>query len=160
LVFISIALPGTIDAHELGTVMRSLGHQPTDEDIEDMIREVCYRRLLDWEPFNQSFLLSSLCLFLVPKADKDGNGTIDFAEFIHMMPSQEKDDNAEEEMLEAFQVFDTDGNGSITADELRQIFSNLGESLTDEEITDMIKEADTDGDGEINYEEFIRMMFK
>jgi Ca2+-binding EF-hand superfamily protein len=94
------------------------------------------------------------------KADKDGNGTIDFSEFIEMMPRQEKDDNAEEEMLEAFQVFDTDGNGSITADELRQIFMNLGEKLTDEEITDMIKEADIDGDGEINYQEFVKMMFK
>jgi hypothetical protein len=31
---------GTIDADELGTVMRSMGHQPTEEEIEDMIREV------------------------------------------------------------------------------------------------------------------------
>ena len=31
---------GTIDNEELGTVMRSLGHQPTEEEIEDMIREV------------------------------------------------------------------------------------------------------------------------
>jgi Ca2+-binding EF-hand superfamily protein len=94
------------------------------------------------------------------KADKDGNGTIDFAEFLAMMPRQEKDDNAEEEMLEAFKVFDIDGNGSITSDELRQIFLNLGEKLTDEEIDDMIKVADVDGDGEINYQEFVKMMFK
>ena len=77
-----------------------------------------------------------------------------------MMPTQDRDDNAEEEMLEAFRVFDTDGNGSITADELRQIFNNLGEKLTDEEISDMIYEADTDGDGEINYQEFVNMMFQ
>ena len=95
-----------------------------------------------------------------PQADTDGNGTIDFMEFIEMMPRQERDDNAEEEMIEAFRIFDTDGNGSITADELRQIFNNLGEKLTDEEISDMIKEADTDGDGEINYQEFVRMMFQ
>jgi len=31
---------GTIDADELGTVMRSMGHQPTEEEVEDMIREV------------------------------------------------------------------------------------------------------------------------
>lgn len=77
-----------------------------------------------------------------------------------MMPTQERDDNAEEEMLEAFRVFDTDGNGSITADELRQIFVNLGEKLTEDEIADMIDEADTDGDGEINYQEFVTMMFE
>mmetsp|Transcript_53342 Transcript_53342/g.129687 ORF Transcript_53342/g.129687 Transcript_53342/m.129687 type:complete len:127 (+) Transcript_53342:770-1150(+) len=99
-------------------------------------------------------------LYFILQADQDGNGTIDFAEFIAMMPAQDKDDDAEQEMLEAFQVFDTDGNGSITADELKSIFNNLGEKLTDEEIDDMIKEADIDGDGEINYEEFVRMMFK
>lgn len=37
----AISCTGTIDATELGTVMRSLGHQPTDEDIQDMINEVC-----------------------------------------------------------------------------------------------------------------------
>mmetsp|Transcript_25911 Transcript_25911/g.55467 ORF Transcript_25911/g.55467 Transcript_25911/m.55467 type:complete len:150 (+) Transcript_25911:137-586(+) len=123
---------GTIDSEELGTVLRSLGNQPTEEEVEDMIRE----------------------------ADKDGNGIIDFAEFIEMMPLQERDDNAEEEMMDAFRVFDADGSGSITAEELRQIFVNLGEHLTDEEISDMIEEADTDGDGEINYEEFVQLMFQ
>ena len=99
----------------------------------------------------------------VRKADMDGNGTIDFEEFIQMMPAasrNERDENAEEEMREAFQIFDADGNGKITSDELRLIMENLGEKLTDEEITDMVKEADIDGDGEINYEEFVRMMFK
>lgn len=33
-------LLGTIDSEELGTVLRSLGNQPTDEEVEDMIREV------------------------------------------------------------------------------------------------------------------------
>jgi Ca2+-binding EF-hand superfamily protein len=80
-----------------------------------------------------------------------------------MMPAaskNERDENAEEEMLEAFKVFDSDGDGNISADELRQIMANLGEKLTDEEIDEMVKEADTDGDGEINYQEFVRMMFK
>jgi Ca2+-binding EF-hand superfamily protein len=79
-----------------------------------------------------------------------------------MMPHAARNDggNAEEEMLEAFQIFDQDGDGNISADELRQIMENLGERLTDEEVEDMVKEADTDGDGEINYKEFCRMMFR
>jgi hypothetical protein len=36
-----ITITGTIDETELGTVMRSLGHQPSDEEIQDMINEVC-----------------------------------------------------------------------------------------------------------------------
>ena len=109
--------------------------------------------------------LSALAIFekRFIQADADGNGTIDFAEFIEMMPKaapKEKDGNAEEEMMEAFKVFDSDGNGMITADELRQIMANLGEKLTEEEVEEMVKEADIDGDGQINYEEFVRMMFK
>ena len=55
-------------------------------------------------------------------------------------------------------VFDKDGNGFISAAELRHVMTNLGEKLTDEEVDEMIREADVDGDGQINYEEFVKMM--
>ena len=51
-----------------------------------------------------------------------------------------------------------DGNGFISAAELRHVMTNLGEKLTDEEVDEMIREADVDGDGQINYEEFVKMM--
>lgn len=50
------------------------------------------------------------------------------------------------------QVFDKDGNGFISAAELRHVMTNLGEKLTDEEVDEMIREADIDGDGQVNYE--------
>lgn len=45
-----------------------------------------------------------------------------------------------------------DGNGYISAAELRHVMTNLGEKLTDEEVDEMIREADIDGDGQVNYE--------
>ncbi|KAG9344480.1 hypothetical protein JZ751_011150 [Albula glossodonta] len=51
-----------------------------------------------------------------------------------------------------------DGNGYISAAELRHVMTNLGEKLTDEEVDEMIREADIDGDGQVNYEEFVQMM--
>ena len=69
-----------------------------------------------------------------------------------------KDTDTEEELIEAFKVFDRDGNGLISAAELRHVMTNLGEKLTDEQVDEMIREADIDGDGHINYEEFVRMM--
>jgi len=54
--------------------------------------------------------------------------------------------------------FDKDGNGRISASELRHVMTNLGEKLSQEEVEEMIREADTDGDGQVNYEEFVSMM--
>ena len=62
------------------------------------------------------------------------------------------------ENLLFFSVFDKDGNGYISAAELRHVMTNLGEKLTDEEVDEMIREADIDGDGQVNYEEFVAMM--
>uniref|UniRef100_A0A3B4CZ29 Calmodulin n=1 Tax=Pygocentrus nattereri TaxID=42514 RepID=A0A3B4CZ29_PYGNA len=105
---------GTITTKELGTVMRSLGQNPTEAELQDMINEV----------------------------DADGNGTIDFPEFLTMMARKMKDTDSEEEIREAFRVFDKDGNGYISAAELRHVMTNLGEKLTDEEVDEMIREAD------------------
>ena len=63
-----------------------------------------------------------------------------------------KDYDGEMEIQEIFRVFDKDGNGFISAAELRLVMSNLGEKLTDEEVDEMIRKADIDGDGQVNYE--------
>nr|BBB18812.1 calcium indicator protein OeNL(Ca2+)-18u [synthetic construct] len=121
---------GTITTKELGTVMRSLGQNPTEAELQDMINEV----------------------------DADGNGTIYFPDFLTMMARKMKDTDSEEEIREAFRVFDKDGNGYISAADLRHVMTNLGEKLTDEEVDEMIREADIDGEGQVNYEEFVQMM--
>jgi len=89
-----------------------------------------------------------------------GNGTIDFPEFLTMMARKMKDTDSEEEIREAFRVFDKDGNGFISAAELRHVMTNLGEKLTDEEVDEMIREADIDGDGQVNYEGMCSASFR
>ena len=52
---------------------------------------------------------------MINEVDADGNGTIDFPEFLVMMARKMKDTDSEEEIKEAFRVFDKDGNGYISA---------------------------------------------
>ncbi|XP_072991807.1 calmodulin-1-like [Typha latifolia] len=121
---------GYISLEELNTVLQSLGQNPTNEELHDMIKEV----------------------------DMDGNGTIDFEEFLNLMAKKMKETDADEELKEAFDVFDKDKNGFISPSELRSVLINLGEIMTDEEVEEMIMEVDMDGDGQVNYEEFVHMM--
>jgi Ca2+-binding EF-hand superfamily protein len=67
-----------------------------------------------------------------------------------MMSRTTKEPDAEEEMRQAFNVFDHDKNGSISADELRQVMRSLDDTLTDDQIDEMMKEADLNGDGTID----------
>ncbi|AFZ79692.1 calmodulin, putative [Theileria equi strain WA] len=121
---------GSITTKELGTIMRSLGQNPTEAELQDMINEI----------------------------DTNGSGAIDFPEFLILMARKMKEGDTEEELVQAFKVFDRDGNGFISAQELRHVMTNLGEKLTNEEVDEMLREADVDGDGKINYEEFVKLM--
>ncbi|CAG2235457.1 CALM [Mytilus edulis] len=123
---------GQITSSELGTVMRSLGQNPTNADITEMINEV----------------------------DSDGSGTINFAEFTKMMGKKMENSDPVEDLREAFKIFDKNSDGKIDPNELKKVMVNIGEKLTDEEANEMIKEADVDGDGKVNYEEFVKMMTK
>ena len=82
------------------------------------------------------------------------SGQIEFEEFIEMirkMKGDEGESDKEEGMRAAFNAFDADGNGTITACEMREVMTKLGQDLTDEQIKEMINEADIDGDGQINF---------
>uniref|UniRef100_A0A1A9UW97 EF-hand domain-containing protein n=1 Tax=Glossina austeni TaxID=7395 RepID=A0A1A9UW97_GLOAU len=145
---------GTITTKELGTVMRSLGQNPTEAELQDMINEVD----ADGEGLILEIVTKGRVMTITRQSDTSSifspsNGTIDFPEFLTMMARKMKDTDSEEEIREAFRVFDKDGNGFISAAELRHVMTNLGEKLTDEEVDEMIREADIDGDGQVNYED-------
>ena len=125
-----LATIGSITTQELGNVLRSLGQNPTLAELDDMIAQ----------------------------DDNDGNGTMDFPEFLSLMVKKMKDTSSDEKILDVFKSFDKDGNGYVSASELRSIMMSLGEILTDVEVDEMIREADTNGDGQIDYDEFIQMM--
>ncbi|KAJ7950013.1 putative Calcium-dependent protein kinase [Quillaja saponaria] len=93
---------------------------------------------------------------LVEAADVDGNGTIDYIEFITATMDRhklEKDDH----LYKAFQHFDKESRGFITRVELETATKEYG--MGDEAtIREIISEVDTDNDGRIDYEEFCTTM--
>ena len=105
---------GTIDAKELKVAMRALGFEPKKEEIKKMISDI----------------------------DKDGNGTIDFQEFLEMMTAKMSEKDSREEILKAFRLFDDDETGKISFRNLKRVAKELGENMTDEELAEMIEEAD------------------
>eukprot|EP00360_Condylostoma_magnum_P001515 CAMPEP_0168315720 /NCGR_PEP_ID=MMETSP0210-20121227/12478_1 /TAXON_ID=40633 /ORGANISM="Condylostoma magnum, Strain COL2" /LENGTH=106 /DNA_ID=CAMNT_0008291069 /DNA_START=9 /DNA_END=326 /DNA_ORIENTATION=+ len=63
-----------------------------------------------------------------------------------------------QEIKEAFDLFDTDGSGSIDARELKVAMRALGFEPRKEEVRRMIAEVDKDGSGTIEFPEFLEMM--
>jgi calmodulin len=120
---------GSIDARELKELMVSAGQNPTDEELEEMIRI----------------------------ADADGTGDIDFAEFVTLMAHRIADEKSEETLRAAFSVFDTSGDGFINAEEMRRIMMHMGEPVTLDDVDQVIRKVDRDGDGVIDYNEFTKV---
>eukprot|EP00249_Psilotum_nudum_P017380 c26290_g1_i1 orf=649-2265(-) len=95
---------------------------------------------------------------LMDAADVDGNGTIDYTEFITATMHLNKMER-EDRLYSAFQYFDKDNSGYITMDELEQALTKYG--MGDQEtIREILSEVDVDHDGRINYDEFVAMMKK
>ena len=77
--------------------MRSMGQNPTEDEV----------------------------LNLVIEFDVNGDGTIDFDEFLEMMRKQAEQQDNSAELREAFKIFDRDGNGYIDAAELKKVHTSL-----------------------------------
>lgn len=64
------------------------------------------------------------------------------------------------EFREAFRLFDKDGDGTITKEELGRVMRSLGQFARVEELQDMLQEVDRDGDGNVSFEEFVSILSK
>jgi len=95
---------------------------------------------------------------ILDKVDTNKNGMVDYTEFI-VANINTNEALSRDKLQAAFNLFDIDGNGQITMDEIKRVFS--ANDQADENMwAEIIREVDEDGDNQISFEEFKNMMLK
>ncbi|XP_014271623.1 troponin C, isoallergen Bla g 6.0101 [Halyomorpha halys] len=124
----------TIPTNELSTILEMMGIRQTQETINTLIRE--------FDPW--------------------GSGEIDFDSFSELssryMAEEENPEQMQQELREAFRLYDKEGNGYITTEVMREILAELDDTIPDYELDQMIDEIDADGSGTVDFEEFMEVM--
>merc|ERR1711934_698403 len=124
---------GSIDVRELKAAIKALGMDVSADELKKMVGDV----------------------------DKDGNGTIEFAEFLGMMTAKMSNTATDEEIAKCFKLFDHDATGTISLKNLLHARSILGmDDVTDAQLENMMKQADRSGSGSISLADFVRLMRK
>ncbi|CAL4065895.1 unnamed protein product [Meganyctiphanes norvegica] len=155
-----------IRVSDIPNVITSLGITPSHQQIQNVINKVNdgtrtdgtinFKNFLSAISSNETILRDILIVIAGLNIENTNNKKEN-----HSPENKENVEHeeqlSEQELREAFQFCDKDGNGFITADEVRQVMAGFGEMLSLEEINEKMEEADADGDGKINYEEFINI---
>lgn len=128
--FFDMKKTGTITTQELFSVLRAMGQNATEAELNSMVIEV----------------------------DADGNGTVELDEFEEMMINKIGEEVGPEVDKDTFDLFDVDGDGFIGREELMDIMRRFGKNVSDDDASAMIKAADKDKDGQISFDEFCEMI--
>ncbi|KAI8372044.1 HAD-like domain-containing protein [Choanephora cucurbitarum] len=128
----------TVSSANLGDLLRGLGQNPTQAEVAELVKDTAKSKGV---PETQEF-------------------DIDFGTFLSILtrPDGFKPAGTSQEFIQGFQVFDKEGDGYISAGELRYVLTNLGEKLTEDEVNELLKEVEVGKDGRINYVDFVTVI--
>jgi Ca2+-binding EF-hand superfamily protein len=124
---------GFIDSSKFSTILNTLGHSFDDEELQALLEQ----------------------------NDPEGTGKLNFDAFTEIASHFLEEEDAEamqEELKEAFRLYDREGNGYITTGTLREILKALDDKLNSDDLDGIIAEIDTDGSGTVDFDEFMEMM--
>lgn len=83
-----------------------------------------------------------------------GNTPIDIKAFVYLAYRHSRSIDAEQELVNAFRVFDLQGTGKIPESKIREILKNIKKPLTDDEIDEVLRRSDSEN-GQVNYVNFV-----
>ncbi|MBA0768219.1 hypothetical protein Gotri_017039 [Gossypium trilobum] len=119
---------GKIAPTELGVLMRSLGGNPTQAQLKEIV------------------------------AQEKLTAPFDFSRFLGLMEKHLKTESFEQQLRDAFKVLDKEATGFILVSDLKHILTSVGEKLELTEFDDWIKGVDVGSDGKLKYDDFIARM--
>lgn len=119
---------GRIAPSELGILMRSLGGNPTQAKLKEIV------------------------------AQENLTSPFDFQRFLDIMSKHMKPEPFDRQLRDAFKVLDKDSTGYVSVADLRHILTSIGEKLEPSEFDEWIREVDVGSDGRIRYDDFISRM--
>ena len=124
---------GYIDVLKISTILNTMGQLFDDSELQALIGE----------------------------NDPEGSGKINFDGFCNIASHFLEEEDAEamqQELKEAFRLYDREGNGYITTSTLKEILAALDDKLSSSDLDGIIAEIDTDGSGTVDFDEFMEMM--
>ncbi|CAH0755747.1 unnamed protein product [Diatraea saccharalis] len=124
---------GYIDVLKISTILNTMGQLFDDSELQALISE----------------------------NDPEGSGKINFDGFCNIASHFLEEEDAEamqQELKEAFRLYDREGNGYITTSTLKEILAALDDKLSNADLDGIIAEIDTDGSGTVDFDEFMEMM--
>ncbi|KAA3454802.1 putative calcium-binding protein CML13 [Gossypium australe] len=119
---------GKIAPTELGVLMRSLGGNPTQAQLKEIV------------------------------AQEKLTAPFDFSRFLGLMEKRLKTEPFEQQFRDAFKVLDKEATGFVLVSDLKHILTSVGEKLEPTEFDDWIKGVDVGSDGKLKYDDFIARM--
>lgn len=117
---------GSIDRDEFGQMMRTLGLNLNDRELDEFFAEM----------------------------DEDGGGSVEFDEMLDMLKKISQHSTPELEFKEAFKFFDLDNSGEITCKELMRVVNTMGGDITLDMAEEMICNATGSDEGVVDLEGF------
>ncbi|VDN17207.1 unnamed protein product [Gongylonema pulchrum] len=129
---------GVVPVKNLKTVLRSLGFEPRNDEIQALVAKIAETK----------------------EQRKETPDTVTFEELSELLSEKLDERNSVNEMRAAFELFDSESKGFITIEDLRKVAKELGENIPDDQLREMITEADTRGSGNVCEADFCAIMKK
>lgn len=156
------AKTGFIETIKISTILNTMGQLFDDNELQALIAEndpdgmqiqsnVASTAFINWPTFS----INPNCVHLNWSVGGVATGKVNFDGFTNIAGHFLEEEDAEamqQELKEAFRLYDREGNGYITTSTLKEILAALDDKLNSSDLDGIIAEIDTDGSGTVDFD--------